>query len=220
MGAVIVEPYQGTADLFFPPEGWLKSLESWAKQRNLLLIVDEVQAGFGRTGKMFAIEWEDVKPQLLCLGKGMGSGIPASAVCGESKVMDCMKPGELSSTWGGNPLASAAVLAVLDAMDHENIVNNSREMGEYLKNRFLEMKNRYPFIGDIRGKGLVIGMEFVDPIVNIHHHPKYQESSFGLCRASVLLGKFGTFWKCNSDCSSIIIKQDEQDLLWMFLRCV
>jgi len=86
LGAVIVEPYQGTAGFIFPPEGWLKFLEEWANHRNLLLIIDEVQSGFGRTGKMFAIEWEDIHPQLLCLGKGMGSGIPASAVCSESKV--------------------------------------------------------------------------------------------------------------------------------------
>ncbi len=213
MGAVIVEPYQGTAGFVFPPEGWLKSLESWAKQRNLLLIVDEVQAGFGRTGKMFAIEWEDVKPQLLCLGKGMGSGIPASAVCGESKVMDCMKPGELSSTWGGNPLASAAVLAVLDAMDHENIVNNSREMGEYLKNRFLEMKNRYPFIGDIRGKGLVIGMEFVDPIDKYTPSPEITRKVVLACaEQGVLLGKLGLFGNVIRIAPPLIIKQDELDI--------
>lgn len=212
LGAVIVEPYQGTAGFVFPPEGWLKSLEQWANQRNLLLIVDEVQSSFGRTGKMFAIEWEDVKPQLLCLGKGMGSGVPASAVCGESKVMECMKPGELSSTWGGNPLASAAVLAVLNAMEEENIPENSEKMGKYLKSRFLEMKNRYSFIGDVRGRGLVLGLEFVDPI------DKYTPSQeitrkvvMGCAEHGVLLGKLGFYGNVVRIAPPLIISQPELD---------
>lgn len=101
LGAVMVEPYQGTAGFIFPPDGWLTELAKWARQRNLLLIIDEVQSSFGRTGKMYAIEWEGVRPQMLCLGKGLGSGVACSALAGESKVFECMSPGELSSTWGG-----------------------------------------------------------------------------------------------------------------------
>jgi len=212
MGAVIVEPYQGSAGFIFPPEGWLKALETWARERSLLLIVDEVQASFGRTGKLFACEWEDIHPQLLCLGKGMGSGIPASAVCGESKVMECMKPGELSSTWGGNPLASAAVLAVLDAMEKEKLPENSRIMGEYLKSRFLEMKARYPFLGDVRGKGLVIGLEFVDPADGYTPSPDItRKVVMGCAEHGVLLGKLGLYGNVIRIAPPLIITQAELD---------
>jgi len=97
LGAVIVEPYQGAAGFIFPPDGYLKALQNWAKDRDLLLIVDEVQSSFGRTGKMYMIEWEDIKPNLLTLGKRMGSSLPASAVVGEEEIFDK----GLSSTWGG-----------------------------------------------------------------------------------------------------------------------
>ena len=213
LGAVIVEPYQGTAGFVFPPEGWLKSLEDWARVRNVLLIIDEVQAGFGRTGKMFAIEWEDVHPQLLCLGKGMGSGIPASAVCGESKVMECMKPGELSSTWGGNPLASAAVLAVLNTMENQKLPENSRIMGEYLKARFMEMKSRFPFIGDVRGKGLVLGIEFVNPTDQFTPLPEITHKVvMGCAEHGVLLGKLGLYGNVIRIAPPLIITQAELDV--------
>jgi 4-aminobutyrate aminotransferase/(S)-3-amino-2-methylpropionate transaminase len=213
LGAVIVEPYQGTAGFVFPPEGWIKALENWARQRNLLFIVDEVQASFGRTGKMFAIEWEDIHPHLLCLGKGMGSGIPASAVCGESTVFECMKPGELSSTWGGNPLASAAVLAVLDAMEKQKLPENSCKMGEYLKSRFLDMKSHYPFIGDVRGKGLVIGIEFVEPVDRFTPSPDITRKVVqGCAEHGVLLGKLGLYGNVIRIAPPLIITQAEIDV--------
>lgn len=213
LGAVIVEPYQGSAGFIFPPDGWLKSLENWARQRNILLIVDEVQASFGRTGKMFAIEWEDIHPNLICLGKGMGSGIPASAVAGESSVFECMKPGELSSTWGGNPLASAAVLAVLDAMEKQKLPENSRLMGEYLMSRFLEMKSHYPFIGDVRGKGLVIGLEFVDPVDHFTPSPEITHKVvMGCAEHGVLLGKVGLYGNVIRVAPPLVITQAELDV--------
>lgn len=213
LGAVIVEPYQGTAGFIFPPEGWLKGLETWARERSLLLIVDEVQASFGRTGKMFAVEWEDVRPNLMCMGKGMGSGVPASAVAGESAIFESMRPGELSSTWGGNPLASAAVLAVLDAMEKEDLPENSRTKGEYLKARFDEMKSRYPFIGDVRGKGLVLGLEFVDPIDRYTPSPDItRQVVMGCAERGVLLGKLGLYGNVIRIAPPLIITQEEIDL--------
>ena len=162
MGAVITEPYQGGAGFIFPPEGWLKALEKWAKERGLLFIVDEVQSSLGRTGKMFMIEWEGIEPNMLCLGKGFGSGMPASALLGESKIFECMKPGEMSSTTGGNPMASAASMAVLDVMENEKLPQNALKVGDYLIKRFKELQKRHPLLGDVRGKGLVIGLEIVE----------------------------------------------------------
>jgi len=163
LGAVIVEPYQGAAGFVFPPQGWLKALEEWCRERGLLMIVDEVQSSFGRTGKMYAIEWEDVRPQMLCLGKGFGSGMPSSALVAEAKILKAMQPGELSSTWGGNPLASAASLAVLDIMLEEKLPQRAREVGEMLKAGLLKLQGDYPYLGDVRGRGLVMGLEIVDP---------------------------------------------------------
>ena len=163
LGAVIVEPYQGSAGFIFPPEGWLKRLEAWSKERGLLLIVDEVQSGFGRTGKFLAIEWEDVRPQLLCLGKGLGSGLPASALAAESRIVECMRPGELSSTWGGNPLVSASSLAVLDILEREGLTENARKVGEFVERRLQELRDKHRGLGDVRGRGLVFGLEIVDP---------------------------------------------------------
>ena len=194
LGTIIAEPYQGSAGFIFPPKGWLKELEKWAGERGLVLIIDEVQASFGRTGKLFAIEWEDINPQMICLGKGLGSGIPASAVGGESKIFDCMSTGEMSSTTGGNPLSSAAALSVLQIMKKENLPENAHVLGEYLLSRLNELLTKYEFVGDVRGLGLVIGIEIVKD-------KKSKEPEAGLCKKIILrcaelglmLGKVGMY---------------------------
>jgi 4-aminobutyrate aminotransferase-like enzyme len=162
LGAVMTEPYQGGAGFIFPPDGWLKKLEKWARDRGLLFILDEVQSSFGRTGKLFALEWDDLQPHMVCLGKGIGSGMPASALAGESDIFDCMGVGEMSSTCGGNPMASAASHAVLDVMEREKLADNALQVGAYMMDRFREMQKKYPEIGDVRGRGLVMGLEFVE----------------------------------------------------------
>ncbi|MFB3906341.1 MAG: aspartate aminotransferase family protein [Acidobacteriota bacterium] len=161
LAATIVEPYQGAAGFIFPPEGYLKQLEQWVRDKGMVFILDEVQSSFGRTGKMFALEWENLKPQLLCIGKGIGSGIPASCIMAESRVIGAMGQGEMSSTSGGNPVASAAALAVLDIIQEEDLVENARRIGQCLKARLLGMQERCRYLGDVRGRGLVLGLEFV-----------------------------------------------------------
>jgi 4-aminobutyrate aminotransferase len=212
MGAVITEPYQGAAGFIFPPEGWLKELEEWCKARDLLLIIDEVQSGFGRTGKMYAIEWEGLRPNIMCLGKGMGCGIPASAVAAEEHIFEAMKPGELSSTWGGNPLASAAVLAVLDTMQEENLAENSRRIGEHMLPRFLDMKTRYPFLGDVRGRGLVMGLEFVDPRNGKPSGEITREIVMECAKRGLLLGKVGRYANVIRIAPPLIISEEEANL--------
>lgn len=213
LGTVIVEPYQGSAGFIVPPEGWLKRLEAWAKERDLVLIVDEVQASFGRTGKMYMIEWEDIRPQMLCLGKGMGNSIPASGVAAESKIFDVMGPGGLSSTWGGNPVASAAINAVLDVMESEKLPEKAREMGEYALPRFVELQKKYKFLGDVRGKGLVIGLEFVDPEDGFTPSPEIAKEVVVKCaECGLLLGKVGLYGNVIRVAPPLIIKQEEMDL--------
>jgi 4-aminobutyrate aminotransferase len=210
VGAVIVEPYQGSAGFVYPPDGWLKELENWAKERDLILIVDEVQSSFGRTGKLYAIEWEGVQPQMLCLGKGFGSGLPSSAVAGEAKILESMAPGELSSTWGGNPLASAASLAVLQIMKDENLPANADRVGRVLKAALLDLKKKQPCIGDVRGKGLVIGLEFVDPQDSITPAPQLTKRiTFEAARRGLILGKVGLYGNVIRVAPPLVIKEEE-----------
>jgi len=210
LGAVIVEPYQGTAGFVFPPDGWLTELAKWARARNLLLIVDEVQSSFGRTGMMYAIEWEDIRPQMLCLGKGLGSGVACSALAGESKVFECMSPGELSSTWGGNPVSSAAALAVLDAMEKEKLAENALKIGEVLKPRLLEMKKKYRCLGDVRGRGLVMGLELVDPKDGWTPSPELTGRFIHSCAENgLLLGKVGVYGNVVRIAPPLVITQEE-----------
>lgn len=161
LAGVIVEPYQGAGGFIFPPQGWLKNLREWARKKGILFALDEVQSSYGRTGRMWAAEHEDLQPDLLALGKGIGSGVSVSAICSTSEIFACLSKGEMSSTYGGNPVSSAAVTAVLDIFESEPLVENSRDMGAYMKGRLLEMAEHCPWLGDVRGMGLVMGMEFV-----------------------------------------------------------
>lgn len=161
LAGVIVEPYQGAAGFIFPPAGWLKRLEEWAHARGMLMTLDEVQASYGRTGRMWALEHEGLTPDIVTIGKAIGCGAPVSAVAATSKVFSCLQKGEMSSTLGGNPVASAAVCAVLDIFEREGLVQNSARQGAYMKERLQALSRRSRHLGDVRGMGLVIGMEFV-----------------------------------------------------------
>lgn len=210
LGTVIVEPYQGTSGFIFPPDGWLKELEKWAKERELILIVDEVQSSLGRTGKMYAIEWEDIHPQMLCLGKGLGSGIASSAVAAETKVLGCMAPGELSSTWGGNPLACAASLAVLQVMKDEKLPENSERVGKVLKAALQDMQKRQPCVGDVRGRGLVNGLEFVDPRDRYTPAPQLTKKiTLKAAERGLLLGKLGLHGNVIRVAPPLVITEEE-----------
>lgn len=210
LGTVIVEPYQGSAGFIFPPKGWLAELEKWSNDRSLVLIVDEVQASFGRTGKLFAIEWEGIKPQMICLGKGLGSGVATSAVGGEKKIIDCMAPGELSSTNGGNPLSCAASLSVLNILEEEKLPENARIVGEYLREQLNILWEKYDFIGEVRGMGLVIGIEFVNnkkekkPAVDICKKVIFRCAELGL-----MLGRVGMYGNVIRVAPPLVIKKEE-----------
>ncbi|MFH1567772.1 MAG: aspartate aminotransferase family protein [Gemmatimonadota bacterium] len=194
LGAVITEPYQGGAGFIFPPDGWLARLEKWARDRDLLFILDEVQSSFGRTGKMFALEWEDLHPHMLALGKGIGSGMPASALAGESRIFACMKAGEMSSTTGGNPLSSAASLAVLDIMAEERLAEHALAVGAYMKARFEALKEKHAVLGDVRGRGLVMGLEFVTDKASRQPSPEITlEVMLNGARQGLLLGRVGLY---------------------------
>lgn len=194
LAGLIVEPYQGSAGFIFPPEGYLKELEGWAKSRGLVFILDEVQSSFGRTGKFLALEWEDLEPDLVCIGKGIGSGVPISALMATSEVMSVLGPGDLGSTLGGNPFSCSAALSVLDIMGQEDLVENASRIGAVLKRRLLEIKENARHLGDVRGRGMVMGLEFVKDKDTRDPAPDLTIKVINECAQNgLLVGKVGTF---------------------------
>jgi len=165
----IVEPIQGEGGIILPPEGYLKAIRELCSKYDALFIVDEVQTGFGRTGKMFASEWEGITPDIMCFAKALGGGImPIGAFITTKEIWEksygsADKATLHTSTFGGNTWASAAGLATLDVLLSENLASAAKEKGDYLLEKLAQLKSQYPLIKDIRGKGLLIGIEFQQP---------------------------------------------------------
>ncbi|RKY58097.1 MAG: hypothetical protein DRP95_06285 [Candidatus Latescibacterota bacterium] len=161
IAAVITETYQGGAGSIIPPKEWMQELEAWCRGNDVLLILDEVQASFGRTGKLFGFENFGVTPNLLCLGKGISSTLPVSALVGESRIMDVLSPGTLSSTHGGNALGARVALKNIEVILRDGLAENAARVGEYMVGRFSEMKERFAPLGDVRFMGLAGALEIV-----------------------------------------------------------
>ena len=194
LAGVLVEAYLGAAGFIFPPEGWFPRLQEWLRDRGLLFTLDEVQSSFGRTGKFFAMEWEGLTPDLVCIGKGIGSGVPASAIGARGDVIGVLGQGEMSSTLGGNPVASAAVSAVIDIMRREKLADNALRIGRIMKERLEQMKARRPYIGDVRGRGLVMGVELVNDEATREPAPELTRRMIDLAaQHGLLIGSVGIF---------------------------
>ncbi len=156
--AVFIEPIQGEAGVIIPPKGYLKKVSEICKKQNVLLICDEIQTGLGRTGKLFASWHEDVKPDMITIGKALAGGFyPVSAVLASSKLLGLFTPGEHGSTFGGNPLAAAVARAAIRVIVDENLVENAEKLGDYFIDQLSEINS--PHIKEVRGKGLLIGVE-------------------------------------------------------------
>ncbi|MHA1791327.1 MAG: ornithine--oxo-acid transaminase [Promethearchaeota archaeon] len=159
---IILEPIQGEGGIQIPPDGYLKAIRDICDEHDILMILDEIQTGLGRTGKLFAHEWENIKPDLLIVGKALSGGFyPISAVLGKKEIMDVFEPGTHGSTFGGNPLASAIARAALDVIVDENLPRRANELGTYLMSKIQDIKS--PLIKDVRGKGLLVGIELMEP---------------------------------------------------------
>jgi len=157
---VIVEAVQGAGGYIVPPKEFLPRLAAICRQHGILLVVDEVQTGFARTGRMFACEHFGVEPDIITLSKALASGFPAGAAVARAEVMD-WDPGAHEGTLNGGPVIMEAAKAVLKVIERDRIVDRAREQGEYLKGQLLALKERYPLIGDVRGLGLMVGIELV-----------------------------------------------------------
>ncbi len=162
VSGVILETYQGGSASFAPPE-YMQALRQWCDQNGALLVCDEVQAGFGRTGKMWGFEHYGIVPDLATFGKGISSSLPISAVAGRPDIMDLHPPGSMTSTHTGNPVCCAAALASIDIVVKENLVERAASMGALLLDRLHAMAKMYPEIGCVHGKGLVAGVSVVKP---------------------------------------------------------
>ncbi len=155
--AVLIEPIQGEAGVRIPPEGYLRKVRQVCSENNVLMIADEIQTGLGRTGKLFACDHENVRPDMLVIGKALSGGFyPVSAVLADKPVMSLFRPGDHGSTFGGNPLGISVARAALQVLIDENMVENACRMGEYLQEQLAEIPS--PHVQEVRGRGLLIGI--------------------------------------------------------------
>ncbi|WP_112873524.1 4-aminobutyrate--2-oxoglutarate transaminase [Paracoccus endophyticus] len=160
VAAIIVEPVQGEGGFYPVPSGFMRTLRQLCDDHGMLLIADEVQTGFARTGRLFAMELHGVAADLTCMAKGLGGGLPISAVTGRAEVMDAPHPGGLGGTYAGNPLGVAAAHAVLDVIEDEGLSERAERLGQRLKQRLASLRDDVPEIVDIRGPGLMNAVEF------------------------------------------------------------
>jgi acetylornithine/succinyldiaminopimelate/putrescine aminotransferase len=155
----MLEPIQGEGGVNCPSQGYLKAVREICDEKRILLIFDEVQVGMGRTGRLFAYEHAGVEPDMMTLAKSLAGGVPIGALLMKKEIAESFKPGDHASTFGGNPLATAAGVAALTAILEEGMLENCQRVGDYLLKRLEAIKRKFPFIQEVRGKGLILGME-------------------------------------------------------------
>ncbi|HYK51931.1 MAG TPA: 4-aminobutyrate--2-oxoglutarate transaminase [Candidatus Eremiobacteraceae bacterium] len=162
VAAIIIEPVLGEGGFVPAPPAFMVALREIATRHGILLVCDEIQSGFGRTGKMFAFEHSGIEPDLVAIAKSVADGLPLAAVVGKAEMIDTVTPGGLGGTYGGNPLACAAALATLDVFEEEGLVDRARVVGARIERALRDLQRRHPKIADVRGLGAMLGVEFVD----------------------------------------------------------
>jgi 4-aminobutyrate aminotransferase len=163
LAGIIVEPIVGEGGYIVPPDGFLQGLRDICDRHNALLIADEVQTGLGRAGKMFAMEYWDVVPDIICMAKALGGGLPLGAILARRDLVDAWPPAAHGSTFGGNPVACRAGLTSLNITLDQNLLENANRVGNYIQGRFRAAQEKLSLIGDVRGKGLMVAVELVNP---------------------------------------------------------
>jgi len=161
VACVVAEPVQGEGGFIAPPPGYFQELVKICRENGILFVADEIQSGMGRTGTMFAIEHWGVEPDLITVAKSMAAGMPIAAVVGRKEIMDSVHPWGLGGTYGGNPLASAAALAVLEVFEEEDMLGKATALGQKLNERFEAFRKKYKIVGEIRGLGAMLGLTLV-----------------------------------------------------------
>jgi 4-aminobutyrate aminotransferase/(S)-3-amino-2-methylpropionate transaminase len=176
VAAIIVEPVQGEGGFLPAPQAFMEGLRSICDEHGICLIADEVQTGFGRTGKLFAIEHYGVEPDLITVAKSIAAGFPLSGVLGKAEILDAAHDGAVGGTYVGNPVAQAAALAVLDVIDEEGLIERASAIGETMRARMLSWQDRFPAIGDVRGLGAMLAIELVEDRATKQPAPKLAQA--------------------------------------------
>ena len=192
VAAFIAEPVMGEGGIIVPPANYFKEVKKVLDKYGILFIADEVQCGFGRTGKLFAIEHYGVEPDILCSAKGIADGFPLSMFTTRPEIADAYKPGDHLSTFGGNPVCCAASLANIKFMERVNLWGHAAEVGAYAMTKFRELQKDNPIIGDVRGKGLMIGIELVKDEKRTPAAAEADAMKEALLRLGILIGVGGT----------------------------
>ena len=163
LAAIVIEPIQGEGGFMVPAPGFLQAIDKWAKENGIVMVADEVQSGIARTGRFFASHWEEgFEPDLITFAKGIAGGMPISGVVGRAEIMDSVHAGGLGGTFGGNPVSAAAAVAVLEQIEAGGVLERAAQIGAIFESRLGAMKAKYPVIGDIRGRGAMMAIEFVE----------------------------------------------------------
>jgi 4-aminobutyrate aminotransferase/(S)-3-amino-2-methylpropionate transaminase len=163
VAAILIEPIQGEGGFVVPPTGFLPALSKYATDNGIIFIADEVQTGFARTGNMFAVEHENVVPDMVVTAKGIAGGLPLAGVTGRAEIMDSVHVSGLGGTYGGNPIACAAALGAIETMEKENLVARANHIGQILGDALRALQAKYPVIGEVRGRGAMQAIELVEP---------------------------------------------------------
>jgi len=163
VAAIMIEPIQGEGGFIVPPKGFLPGLSKYCSENGIIFIADEVQTGFARTGNMFAVEAENVVPDMIITAKGIAGGMPLAAVTGRAEIMDAVHASGLGGTYGGNPVACAASLGVFETIEEDGLIQRAREVGELLGTSLRALAAKYPIIAEVRGRGAMQAIELVKP---------------------------------------------------------
>jgi 4-aminobutyrate aminotransferase/(S)-3-amino-2-methylpropionate transaminase len=169
LACLVVEPIQGEGGFMVPADGYLPALQEWCTANGIVFIADEIQSGMARTGRYFSSEHFGLVPDLVLSAKGIAGGLPLAGVTGRAEIMDASQPGGLGGTFGGNPVACAAAIAVFEHIERDNLLGEAQRIEKTLKPALLALQNKYPFIAEVRGLGAMIALEFTDPAT---HEPR------------------------------------------------
>jgi 4-aminobutyrate aminotransferase-like enzyme len=212
VGCFIAESILGEGGIITPPDDYFLEIDKILKRHGILLLIDEVQAGFCRTGKMFGIEHYGVEPDIMAMAKGIADGFPLSAFIAREEVADSFKPGDHLSTFGGNPVSCAAALANIEFLQEQGLAQKTLDKGDFLKGRLESLKMKYKIIGEIRGKGLMIGMELVrDPMSKLPAQTEGQKIQEICLENRLLIGLGGIYGNVIRIQPPLVISEEQMD---------
>jgi 4-aminobutyrate aminotransferase / (S)-3-amino-2-methylpropionate transaminase / 5-aminovalerate transaminase len=211
VAAVVIEPVQGEAGFIVAPLDFMTGVRELCDRHGIVLVVDEVQTGFGRTAKMFAIEHYGIEPDLMTVAKSIAAGLPLSGVLGKAEIMDAAADSAIGGTYVGNPVAQAAALAVLDVFEDEGLVDRAERIGETIRGRMLAWQERFPRqIGEVRGLGAMLAVEYVrDPDTKEPAPELATRVAEEAAQRGLLLLKAGTYSNCNRVLCPLVITDQE-----------